>query len=163
MIGLIAMFFAHKRWWRLTSWIFVEFGIMQAYSASKYFCSQVHGRTSRQLYPWELSDVLDEDNDITNPNSGAAPAFQSVKVMPKKAAGLDEKHAADLAAAMPFLFEPEPASSEQADPFANPDARPVIAKKKAEPRFRSRWFASMRDKDGKRLKAFGPERVVEDP
>ena len=48
MIGLIAMFFAHKRWWRLTSWIFVEFGIMQAYSASKYFCSQVHGRTSRQ-------------------------------------------------------------------------------------------------------------------
>lgn len=116
-----------------------------------------------RLYPWELSDVLEEDNDITNPGTGAAPAFQSVKVMPKKAAGLEEKHAADLAAAMPFLFEPEPASSEQADPFANPDARPVIATKKAPARFRSRWFASLKDREGKRMKAFGPERVVEDP
>lgn len=107
--------------------------------------------------------MLEEESDITNPNTSAAPAFQSVKVMPKKAAFLDEKHAADLAASMPFLFEPEPASSEQADPFANPDARPTIAKKKAAPRFRSRWFASMRDPNGKRMKAFGPERVVEDP
>ena len=164
MIAMIAMFFAHKRWWRLTSWIFVEFGVMQAYSAHKYFCSQVHGRTSRQLFPWELSDVLEEDNDITNPNSGAAPAFQSVKVMPTKAAGLEEKHAAELAASMPFLFEPEPASAgENADPFANPDARPTIAKKKAPAVFRSKWFASMRDKDGKTMKMFGPERVVEDP
>lgn len=113
------------------------------------------------MYPWELSSILEED-DLTAP--AASGAFTTVTVPPKKAAGLEEKHAADLAAAMPFLFEPEPESAgENADPFANPDARPTIAKRKAAAVMRGKWFASMRKKDGKVMPMFGPERVVEDP
>ncbi|WVR03903.1 hypothetical protein IAU60_000902 [Kwoniella sp. DSM 27419] len=49
------------RAYRLFSVIFVTFGVMQAYSAYRGFCSQVWGRSHRQLRPWEMDDLDDEE------------------------------------------------------------------------------------------------------
>ncbi|KAK8861497.1 hypothetical protein IAR55_002318 [Kwoniella newhampshirensis] len=49
------------RAYRLLSTIFVCFGIMQAYSAYRGFCSQVWGRSHRQVRPWEMDDLDDEE------------------------------------------------------------------------------------------------------
>lgn len=54
MIALVIMFRVRSRWWRIWSCVFIDFGVMQSYSAGRYFCSQVHGRNSRQLYPYAL-------------------------------------------------------------------------------------------------------------
>ena len=54
MLAMIILFYARSRWWRIFAFVFIQFGVMQGYSASRYFCSQVHGRTSRQLYPCVL-------------------------------------------------------------------------------------------------------------
>ena len=45
---------------RLPSVIFVAFGSMQFYSAARGFCSQVWGRSSRQVRPWEMDDIDEE-------------------------------------------------------------------------------------------------------
>ncbi|OCF74858.1 hypothetical protein I204_03701 [Kwoniella mangroviensis CBS 8886] len=52
--------FGHRAW-RLFSIIFVAFGAMQAYSAYRGFCSQVWGRSHRQVRPWEMDDLDDEE------------------------------------------------------------------------------------------------------
>lgn len=41
---------------RLISTIFTAFGAMQIYSAKRHFCSQIWGRFSRQVKPWEMDD-----------------------------------------------------------------------------------------------------------
>jgi hypothetical protein len=46
---------------RLPSTIFAAFGCMQMYSAWRGFCSQVWKRSSRQIRPWEMDDVVDEE------------------------------------------------------------------------------------------------------
>lgn len=196
MFAMIILYFAHSRWWRIFSFLFFQFGMsfvapvdklrmgahvsslagaMQAYSASRYFCSQVHGRTSRQLYPWELTDTINEtpgsdDFDFSNPTAGNS-TFTAAKG-PKTDAEKTAKGDADLKASLPFLFEPD------VNPFgddkkasSDKDAKKVDGKgesavtrgKKHAAVFRSKFWASMKSKDGKRMKAFGPERVVEDP
>ncbi|WWC97083.1 hypothetical protein V866_003960 [Kwoniella sp. B9012] len=52
--------FGHRAW-RLFSIVFVAFGVMQAYSAYRGFCSQVWGRSHRQVRPWEMDDLDDEE------------------------------------------------------------------------------------------------------
>lgn len=148
---------------------------MQAYSASRYFCSQVHGRTSRQLYPWELTDTINEapgpdEFDFSNPTAGNS-TFTAAKG-PKTDAEKTAKGDANLKASLPFLFEPD------VNPFgddkkanSDKDAKvddgkgdsAVTRGRKQAAVFRSKFWASMKSKDGKRMKAFGPERVVEDP
>ncbi|KIR32633.1 hypothetical protein I352_05060 [Cryptococcus deuterogattii MMRL2647] len=49
------------RIYRLFSIIFVSFGIMQVYSAYRGFCSQVWRRSNRQVWPWDL-DALEDEN-----------------------------------------------------------------------------------------------------
>jgi hypothetical protein len=49
---------------RLISTIFTSFGAMQIYSAWRGFCSQVWNRKSRQLRPWEMDDVADEEVSV---------------------------------------------------------------------------------------------------
>ena len=49
---------------RLISTIFASFGAMQIYSAWRGFCSQVWNRKSRQLRPWEMDDVVDEEVSV---------------------------------------------------------------------------------------------------
>ncbi|ORY58345.1 hypothetical protein BCR35DRAFT_309467 [Leucosporidium creatinivorum] len=175
MFAMIILYFAHSRWWRIFSFLFFQFGAMQAYSASRYFCSQVHGRTSRQLYPWELTDTINEttgpdDIDFSNPTAGNS-TFTAAKG-PKTDAEKVAKGDADLKASLPFLFEPD------VNPFgddkkanSDKDAKvddgkgdsAVTRGRKQAAVFRSKFWASMKSKDGKRMKAFGPERVVEDP
>ncbi|KAI5479337.1 hypothetical protein MNV49_003856 [Pseudohyphozyma bogoriensis] len=164
MQALLIMFYVRKRGWRIFSCIFIDFGVMQAYSASRYFCSQVHGRTARQLYPWELTAELSTDDLLANP---AAPAFVTVDMKNKDRNALQtDKVKADLAATMPFLFEDEPV------PMGNPfETNSEQGEKKEEDQkpskkgavFRSRFFASLRKKNGDKIPVFGPERVVEDP
>ncbi|WVQ78719.1 hypothetical protein IAT38_000806 [Cryptococcus sp. DSM 104549] len=48
---------------RLFSIIFISFGVMQAYSAYRGFCTQVWGRSHRQVRPWEMDD-LDDDEEM---------------------------------------------------------------------------------------------------
>ncbi|WWC60163.1 uncharacterized protein I303_102727 [Kwoniella dejecticola CBS 10117] len=52
--------FGHRAW-RLFSIIFASFGTMQAYSAYRGFCTQVWGRSHRQVRPWEMDDLDDEE------------------------------------------------------------------------------------------------------
>lgn len=52
------------RTYRLFSTIFVSFGIMQVYSAYRGFCSQVWRRSSRQVWPWELDELEDENSKV---------------------------------------------------------------------------------------------------
>ncbi|EIW66607.1 hypothetical protein M231_01473 [Tremella mesenterica] len=54
---------------RLPSVIFVAFGCMQLYSSRRGFCTQVWGRSSRQVRPWELDDV-EHDNEATLYSTG---------------------------------------------------------------------------------------------
>jgi hypothetical protein len=49
---------------RLISTIFTTFGTMQVYSAWRGFCSQVWNRKSRQLRPWEMDEVVDEEVSV---------------------------------------------------------------------------------------------------
>jgi hypothetical protein len=42
---------------RLPTMIFASFGAMQIYSAYRGFCSQIWGRYSRQVKPWEMQDL----------------------------------------------------------------------------------------------------------
>ncbi|WVW80010.1 hypothetical protein I302_101983 [Kwoniella bestiolae CBS 10118] len=60
--------FGHRAW-RLFSIIFVSFGAMQAYSAYRGFCSQVWGRSHRQVRPWEMDD-LDDEETLVEGNPG---------------------------------------------------------------------------------------------
>lgn len=52
-----------QRAWRLFSLPFACFGAMQTYSAWRGFCTQVWGRASRQVHPWEM----DEDEASATP------------------------------------------------------------------------------------------------
>ncbi|WVF67127.1 hypothetical protein IAT40_001872 [Kwoniella sp. CBS 6097] len=58
------------RAYRLFSTIFVTFGIMQAYSAYRGFCSQVWGRSHRQVRPWEMDDLDDEETVVEGDGEG---------------------------------------------------------------------------------------------
>ncbi|WWD16592.1 hypothetical protein CI109_101020 [Kwoniella shandongensis] len=49
------------RAYRLFSLIFVPLGVAQAYSAYRGFCSQVWGRSHRQVQPWEMDGLDDEE------------------------------------------------------------------------------------------------------
>ncbi|WWC87755.1 uncharacterized protein L201_002647 [Kwoniella dendrophila CBS 6074] len=57
------------RAWRLFSMIFASFGAMQFYSAWRGFCSQVWGRSHRQVRPWEMDDLDDEETLVESDNS----------------------------------------------------------------------------------------------
>ncbi|KAK4052056.1 hypothetical protein OIV83_002350 [Microbotryomycetes sp. JL201] len=176
MFACIIIYFARSRWWRIFSFFFFWFGSMQAYSAYFYFCSQVHGRTARQLYPWELSDSVsevDKTEDFSQPS--LSTTFVSAKNPNSEAS--TSKHMADLQASLPFLFDdPDPFKTNQSGPALidndkkkGPTTTTGTSKggksAAAEPksRFRSRFWASMRDRNGRRMKVFGPEKVVADP
>ncbi|KAM0751252.1 hypothetical protein T439DRAFT_325402 [Meredithblackwellia eburnea MCA 4105] len=149
MIALVIMFRVHNRYWRIFSFLFIQFGTMQFYSASRYFCSQVHGRTARQLYPWELTSELETSSTM-------APAF----VTPAKT---EDKATADLKASLPFLFEDEPAVKTSTESTVVDIGKPSSLKPKIRSLFRPKWKGAFRKENGERVPVFGPERVVEDP
>jgi len=68
---------------RLPSTIFVFFGAAQMYSAYRGFCSQVWGRASSQLRPWEL-DMGDEEDLVGSRSSTPPSAPTSMSQQPSE-------------------------------------------------------------------------------
>ncbi|GAA5863282.1 hypothetical protein JCM1840_007468 [Sporobolomyces johnsonii] len=162
LIAVICIYFAHARWWRIFSFPLFQFGMVQWYAAHKYFCSQVFRRGARQLYPWELTEVVERDpaeDDIARPT---AKVFATTPGKDRPSAAAD-KGMADLAASLPFLFEP---STPAEVPLAaqKPKRDESIRKAARMPAaFRNKFFASMWTDTGERVPVFGPERALEDP
>ncbi|KAL8290624.1 hypothetical protein RQP46_002882 [Phenoliferia psychrophenolica] len=153
MLAMLIMYRAHSRWWRIFSFLFIQFGTMQAYSASRYFCSQVHGRTARQLYPWELTTEIESTKT-------SAPAF--VTGDGKKDAAAKQK--SDLQASLPFLFDDvDLANGSETEGSTKSTAALTSTPPSKASLFRSKYLGAWRKKDGKRVPIFGPERVIEDP
>lgn len=144
MMALVILFRVHSRWWRIFSFLFIQFGTMQMYSASRYFCSQVHGRTSRQLYPWELTGMLEDDKQSLV-SSGSAATFANA-AQPATTNSTSLK--ASVASSLPFMFD------EKAIASAGVRSKSKVTKKP--------WYGTWRTNDGSRVAVFGPERVVED-
>ncbi|KAL7409497.1 hypothetical protein BDY24DRAFT_214693 [Mrakia frigida] len=72
LIFLLCIFLAPKgmgwRCLRFLGVVFSSFGAMQIFSAYLGFCTQVYGRSSRQLRPWELdSSSLDVEASCSTP------------------------------------------------------------------------------------------------
>ena len=64
---------------RLPSAIFIWFGSAQMYSAYRGFCSQVWGRVSSQLKPWELDMGDEEDLAASQPSTPPSMVRASVQ------------------------------------------------------------------------------------
>ncbi|SCZ91831.1 BZ3500_MvSof-1268-A1-R1_Chr5-3g08165 [Microbotryum saponariae] len=174
MFACIIIYFARSRWWRIFAFFFFWFGSMQTYSAIKYFCSQVHGRTARQLYPWELTEALSTGDDFAKPTVASTFVMASKKPDTDSAAAATDaaaraaKERADLEASLPFLFDEAESPVEK---NASPSGKQTTEEKEGHTtttrkriaQFRSRFWATLKTEDGKRVPMFGPERVVEDP
>ncbi|GAA5992268.1 hypothetical protein JCM11641_002727 [Rhodosporidiobolus odoratus] len=164
LLTIIIIFFAHSRWYRIIPSILVQMGMVQGYSAFKFFCTQIHRRTARQLYPWELTTMpSNSDDNSLAPGSnvfGAAPGADATA----------DKGLSDLAASLPFLFEPE---SEPEDVAHDDSSATGLQKKPKEgarkrmgkkaKQVRGKFRATLKTEKGEMVPMFGPERVVEDP
>ncbi|KDE05833.1 hypothetical protein MVLG_03777 [Microbotryum lychnidis-dioicae p1A1 Lamole] len=168
MFACIIIYFARSRWWRIFAFFFFWFGSMQTYSAIKYFCSQVHSRTARQLYPWELTEALSTGDEFARPTVASTFVMASKELGTDSAAARAAKERADLEASLPFLFgEPESPVEKKASPSGKQMTEEkeghTTTTRKRIAQFRSRFWATLKTEDGKRVPMFGPERVVEDP
>ncbi|BGP18929.1 hypothetical protein JCM10213_005484 [Rhodosporidiobolus nylandii] len=151
MLTLIVLYYEHSRWARIAPVPLFYMGVVQFYSAQKFFCTQVARKQARQLYPWELSALEASSSDnLLNPT---ANVFGS-----STAAAADDKGLSDLQASLPFLFEPEGRVTEVPLVHAG-DSKEVKTKKQ---RIRSKFVASWRTPTGKKTPMKGPERVIED-
>ncbi|CAE6497246.1 unnamed protein product [Rhizoctonia solani] len=145
-----------KRSIRLVSVPFAVLGCMQIYSAWRGFCSQVFGRSARQLHTWELVDPLDAgvsfETSTPIPSLPAKPP--PLRTVLDMAAGAN-KH--DIA---PFADLPSTSSFEMTDMSArsrvNTPSGPRITM--ADPGSLNRGGRTA----FRRPAVYGPERVVED-
>ncbi|WRT65573.1 uncharacterized protein IL334_002518 [Kwoniella shivajii] len=71
--------FKHRAW-RLFSIVFATFGAMQFYSAYRGFCTQVWGRSHRQVRPWEMDELDDEETLV---ESRGASELKEESFMPE--------------------------------------------------------------------------------
>ncbi|PCH40785.1 hypothetical protein WOLCODRAFT_99298 [Wolfiporia cocos MD-104 SS10] len=62
-LAIIFVTLVHGRAWRLFAIPIAVIGIMQVYSAWRGFCSQVWGRRSIQVRPWEMQEMDEEAMD----------------------------------------------------------------------------------------------------
>ncbi|QRW16586.1 regulator of G protein signaling domain protein [Rhizoctonia solani] len=147
-----------KRSIRLVSVPFAVLGCMQIYSAWRGFCSQVFGRSARQLRAWELVDPADAgvSFQITDPVPSLPPKPPPLRTVLDIAAGT-KKHVV-----APFVNLPSTSSLEMVSmtpTIGSPSpSGPRIVFTDPEPRGRGGGRAAFR-----RPAVYGPERVVEDP
>ncbi|KAF8725070.1 G protein signaling domain, partial [Rhizoctonia solani] len=147
-----------KRSIRLVSVPFAVLGCMQIYSAWRGFCSQVFGRSARQLRAWELVDPADAgvSFQITDPVPSLPPKPPPLRTVLDMAAGT-KKHVV-----APFVNLPSTSSLEMVSmtpTIGSPSpSGPRIVFTDPEPRGRGGGRAAFR-----RPAVYGPERVVEDP
>ncbi|CEL63911.1 hypothetical protein RSOLAG1IB_05676 [Rhizoctonia solani AG-1 IB] len=144
-----------KRSIRLISVPFAVLGCMQIYSAWRGFCSQVFGRSARQLHTWELVDPADAgvSFQVTNPIPALPPKPPPLRTVLDMAAGT-RMH--DVA---PFVNLPSTSSLEMVDMTgtARSPSGPRVIFTDPEPQNRGGRAAF------RRPAVYGPERVVEDP
>ncbi|CAE6444437.1 unnamed protein product [Rhizoctonia solani] len=146
-----------KRSIRLVSVPFAVLGCMQIYSAWRGFCSQVFGRSARQLHTWELVDPADAgvSFQITGLVPSLPPKPPPLRTVLEMVAGT-KKH--DVA---PFANLPSRSSLEMVDMAATTSSLPLSGPRVVftdpEPQSRGGRAAF------RRPAVYGPERVVEDP
>ncbi|KAG8699670.1 hypothetical protein FRC09_006466, partial [Ceratobasidium sp. 395] len=150
---------------RLVSVPFAVLGCMQIYSAWRGFCSQVFGRSARQLHTWELVDPAEAGVSFELPTVSSSFTYPPTPRAPPRAIGeltaKANKH--DIA---PFLDLPSPTSA-SASTF--PPHSPLS------PNSNTTWEEGPRISISSRLPArkparaayrrppvYGPERVVDD-
>ncbi|KAB5594185.1 Regulator of G protein signaling domain containing protein [Ceratobasidium theobromae] len=129
---------------RLVSVPFAVAGCMQIYSAWRGFCSQVFGRSARQLHAWELVDPADAGVSFDVPSP--PPPVAKPRGVLDMVAGTNRYDVA------PFLS----LASTDSDTI---EMGPVgISASRDEPR-----ISSAEDAHPGRPPVYGPERVVDDP
>ena len=106
------------RAYRLFSVPFASFGCMQAYSAYRGFCSQVWGRASRQLKPWEMDFADDEEEALegVEPLLDAQPTSRKEKKQAEKEEMEMKQRGTNSTSTQETTFITTP--QEFADPFA---------------------------------------------
>ncbi|CAE6522724.1 unnamed protein product [Rhizoctonia solani] len=146
-----------KRSIRLVSVPFAVLGCMQIYSAWRGFCSQVFGRSARQLHTWELVDPTDAG--VSLQTLVPIPALPA-KPPPLRSV-MDMVAGTNRHAAAPFTNLSSTSSLEMADMStkagAGVSSGPRITIIDVEPQTRAGRAAF------RRPAVYGPERVVEDP
>ncbi|KDN47395.1 hypothetical protein RSAG8_03535, partial [Rhizoctonia solani AG-8 WAC10335] len=146
-----------KRSIRLVSVPFAVLGCMQIYSAWRGFCSQVFGRSARQLHAWELVDPTDAG--VSLQTLVPIPALPA-KPPPLRSV-MDMVAGTNRHATAPFTNLSSTSSLEMADMSSKSGAGvssgPRIAIIDVEPQTRAGRAAF------RRPAVYGPERVVEDP
>lgn len=132
---------------------------MQIYSASRYFCSQVHGRTSRQLYPYVIVLIR------TSLFSDLIRFFETDRIPSSRweltSAMATDEHERPTSSPFPILDDKlaapsSPGVASFGTTFVESSRGSVKPKTGG---WMSRW---RRADDGKVVAIFGPERVVED-
>ncbi|KAG8741987.1 hypothetical protein FRC10_002145 [Ceratobasidium sp. 414] len=152
-----------KRSIRLVSVPFAILGCMQIYSAWRGFCSQVFGRSARQLHAWELVDPADAGVSLELPTiSPSSPTYPPTprpppRAIPEQAAKTNKYDVApflDLSTATISSSTPFSPNSNQT--WENTLSGPRIAISSNTPARRPTRAAY------RRPAVYGPERVVDD-
>ncbi|CAE6435360.1 unnamed protein product, partial [Rhizoctonia solani] len=146
-----------KRSIRLVSVPFAVLGCMQIYSAWRGFCSQVFGRSARQLHTWELVDPADAGISVEplapiTSLPAKPPPLRTVLDMAAGTNKFDAAPFADLQSTSSFAMTDLGATS---SPAMHSRSRITITE--PEPLSRGGRAAF------RRPAVYGPERVIEDP
>ncbi|KAK4703825.1 hypothetical protein P7C70_g2391, partial [Phenoliferia sp. Uapishka_3] len=188
MLAMLIMYRAHSRWYRIFSFLFIQFGRrhftssdcktrLTTFQPTQARCSSIRPRdTSAPKFMVELpvnstrthrapaarrkfcsSDTLTCSWELTSEveSVNSAPAFTASHNTEAN------KQKSDLHASLPFLFDDAPPTNSSETWASTASTAAATTKKGAT--FRTKWKVAWRGSDGKRIKVFGPERVVEDP
>lgn len=129
------------------------------------------------MYRWELTEQLENDTDGVSLRPNRASTFVTnsqaggVASPRPNLAGISDKHQADLQASLPFLFDDvppedgEPATETKTTEEKDEKAAPSKLQRRAKKLHivKSKWSSTYKQKDGRRMPVFGPERVVVSP
>ncbi|QRW02332.1 regulator of G protein signaling domain protein [Ceratobasidium sp. AG-Ba] len=161
LIALFTIYFIpdsprSKRYIRLVSVPFAVLGCMQIYSAWRGFCSQVFGRSARQLHTWELVDPADAGVSFELPNiASPSTTYPPPPTPPHAIAELAAKtNKRDVA---PFLdLAPSSSPFSPSETWEDSVSGPRIAISSQMPARRPVRAAY------RRPPVYGPEKVVDD-
>ncbi|KAG9101394.1 hypothetical protein FS749_007482 [Ceratobasidium sp. UAMH 11750] len=153
-----------KRSIRLVSVPFAVMGCMQIYSAWRGFCSQVFGRSARQLHAWELVDPADAGVSLelapvlpSSPTYPPTPRPPPPRAIPEIAAKTNKHDVAPfLDFSTPTISSTSPLSPTSNQTWQDTLSGPRIAIASDVPTSRPVRAAY------RRPAVYGPERVVDD-
>lgn len=193
MLALIIMYRAHSRWWRIFSFLFIQFG-------EPFSCATLSRFEAEPLAAFDRNDAVLLGFTVlllASARADRSPALPVSALVLRELGVADRgalnsweltaeiesqtsttpafvttdgksdaasKQKADLEASLPFLFEDPPTNGSETWASTTSTAAPGSpAATKKANTFRSKYLGAWRKKDGKRVPVFGPERVIEDP